>query len=53
MLASITDEQCLRFRHTSKAYFAMAFKLEAIQPAVVTTAHCGTAPEKATTLANR
>ena len=26
----VTDEQCPRFRHKSKAFYTMAFKLEAI-----------------------
>ena len=44
MLTSITDEQCLRFRHTSKAFYTTALKLEVMKTAVVPTAHCRTAP---------
>ena len=44
MLVSITDEQCLRFRHKSKAFYTTALKLEVMKTAVVPTAHCGTAP---------
>ena len=44
MLANVTDEQCLRFRHKSKAFYTTALKLEVMKTAVVPTAHCWTAP---------
>ena len=37
MLANVTDEQCLCFRHSSKAFSIAAFKLEAMKTAVVPT----------------
>ena len=43
-LTIITDEQCLRFRHKSKAFHTTALKLEVMKTAVVPTAHCRTAP---------
>ena len=53
MLTSITDEQCLRFRHTSKAFYTTALKLEVMKTAVVPTAHFGTAPTSlVTSIAN-
>ena len=37
MLANFSDEQCLRYRHYSEAFYTAASNLEAMKTAVVST----------------